>query len=633
MKASAFALLLAAVGLPAAPADEPTDKEKKHVATVAGRLLMAMKPVEGLPWPPDVQVIADRKAVYPNNAYSNWEGDGKSRRPLIRVTVRYLRNLDGDADALAWVLGHELGHIHYKHDHVEVKGPRTAAFSQKREALADEFAAKLMKDARFSLVHGIRKFAHVTRGRARHNAPLNLLMSGHGAWNDRFARVVQHDKVWEALATFDNGVVLLAAQQYQAAERCFERVTRFDPLCHEAWVNLGHARLMQYCDKMRPEDLEALGIGQVVCGAFYRRAKSLEPPVRGKCKKLWNAAIADLTRAVKLTPDSALGQFNLGLAYLVHPADEPGPAGANQRRAEQNLRKARQALARDRSRDPLERVAVQVNLGVVLLRRGMRKDGLAELDKAHTVLARLPGTDGERTALGLAARYNKALALADDPARPAGKRLAEAARLFEEYLREGDPLSAWWPVAYKHYVRLCAALKQKPHDRKTLQERDNRRFRSPREVVLDGGRTRVALAEKTADVLPRLGKHRTIVLDDNLKRYRFQERGIDVLADDRVKVIFLVSDKAPPVVLRPIALGASKGVELRVGLTRKELYARALAGAVDRAPPDSICLETGADEMHEYYGWLGLAARFDGPGDDARVTELVIVPPPPGVAE
>jgi tetratricopeptide (TPR) repeat protein len=626
MKASGSTLLVAlvllAVSVRPCLADEPTMKEKKQVADVAARLLKKMQPVKGenLLWPPDVKAISDeesKKNRWPEDmAFATWVSESGKQRPTVRITGRYLKRMQGDIDVLALTLAHELGHIYHKHAFKSAEGKPELVekvFSQKHELEADAFGAQLMKDAGFSLIHAVRKKASLMRGSALHNAPLTSLTSTHPSWNDRFARVMQNEKVWDALATFDNGVVLLTAEQFLAAERCFKQVADFDPKCHEAWLNLGYARLMQYCDKLSAEDLKDLGIGQVVCGAFYRRAKSLEPPVRGKDARLWRAAEAALRTALTLKNDSALVRFNLGLAYLVHPE------GKDSERASEFLGDAVKDIAGDRSLGTEDRIAFHINLGVALMDGSTRKDGLKQLAQARTLLDKVKGKTSDETPVGLALRYNEALVLADKK---------EAAKRFESYLTDGDPLSAWWSLAYDQYVKLCQDLKQKPRTRKALEDRNNRRFRMLMSLNLDGGKTSVALAERTSDVLPRLGKHKTINVEgETLKRYRFEKYGIEILAGERVIAILLASKKAPPVTVRPASLGAGQGVEVRVGMTRKELHARIPATAYRYQPMQNLH-ETGEDEVHHYFPWLGLGVQFDNDSEDGKITELVIVQVP-----
>ena len=108
----------------------------------------------------------------------------------------------------------------------------------------------------------------------------------------------------------------LLFEQYPLAARCFGQITREMPGCYEAWANLGYTKLMMYCDKLSPEDLQNYDIGYLVTGGFYREAQSLE---RGIDEQLWYDAFGALREAVRLKPDAVLPKATMAIAYLVHP--------------------------------------------------------------------------------------------------------------------------------------------------------------------------------------------------------------------------------------------------------------------------------------------------------------------------
>src|SRR5581483_3994376 len=178
-------------------------------------------------WPPDVTArdSKDEPARLKFNAYATWEKpDGKKVVPLVRVTDLFLKDLvKGDADVLAFFVGHELGHLHHRHVLKRAAGRADltrVVYSQKEELEADAFGADLARKAGFSVVRAALLTSRRLRDLRYHAAPLDALRSTHPAWDDRFARIVQDPRVWEALATFENGVALLAAEHFFAAERC-----------------------------------------------------------------------------------------------------------------------------------------------------------------------------------------------------------------------------------------------------------------------------------------------------------------------------------------------------------------------------------------------------------------------------
>jgi hypothetical protein len=435
---------------------------------------------------------------------------------------------------------------------------------------------------------------------------VSLCLAGH-------ARADAPTGIHRNRAAFSNGVILLATQQFYVAERCFEQVTRSDPSSYHAWLNLGYARLMQYCDKLDTERLKDLAIGQVVCTAFYRRARSLQPSVRGIDRKLWFAAVGALNQALKLKRDSALARLNLGLAYLVHPDER------DTERASEFLGEAIKEIAADRSLTAQERIPFHINLGVALMEGSNRKDGLKQFARARDLLATIKNEDRERTPIGLALRYNEALVLADGAATDKN----QAVRLFEAYLRDCDPRSAWWTCAFDRYAELCKELKREAPSRKKLMNTNLSRFRTTLSLTLNDGKATIALGEQTQDVLDRLGKHTTLkVMGESLKRYRFEEFAIEVLATDRVIAIFLTSKQSPPVILRPRLSGAGKEVKVSVGMSRKRLLAQVPAA---RSAEGGDLLVEDADYLYRYYCPLSLAMRFDSDYPGGNITEIVIV--------
>lgn len=607
-------MFLLGVCVAQAPALEPTEEQKKQVKDVSAKLLAKMKPVDGLLWPPDIQTISDEKAVFADNAYASIrKEEGKKLQPYIRITGKWLQRMQGDPDMLAHTLGHELGHIHHKHTLRQLEDkPQFVqmVFSQSHEFEADAFGAKLMKDAGYSLINAVRRKSVAMQGLTLHNAAIKQLLYSHPAWDDRFGRVVQHPGVWEAMATFNIGVALLSAEQHFAAERCFEQVTRFDPHCHEAWLNRGYAQLMQYCDNLSTEELKSFGVGQVLCGAFYERAKSLQPPIRGKDGKLWKSAITSLNAARKLK-DSPQVRFNLGLAYLLHPD------GKDVKAAQEHWQ---EALVKKRDLDPLDRVAIRVNLGVALLEGSTREDGRKQLAAAREELQDLPRRRSTQE-VALAIRFNEAMDLATTDAK------GKAADALEAYLKDGNELSAWWAIAFGRYTEICKDLQRKPATPKTLQSERNG-LRPQLSVTLRDGKTTVTLGEKQAEVLKRLGKPSTTskILGESLQRYRFAEQGIDVLATDRVVAILLTAKQSPALQLKPRGPGVEKkDIAIRVGMSLSDLQTRVPAA---RAPEGLFLLETGAANVYSYSRELGVAIRSDGAEDNPVVTEIVVVQAP-----
>jgi tetratricopeptide (TPR) repeat protein len=345
----------------------------------------------------------------------------------------------------------------------------------------------------------------------------------------------------------------------------------------------------------------------VLCGGFYRRAGTIDG-TRGINEKLWFKAVAALNEALRLKPDLSLARANLGVAYLLHPE------GTNSEKAEEYLQTAAEAVLEDRTLDPLSRATTLVNFAVAQLARGSNKDAMKFLARAAEVSKELKGA--ETTALAGALRYNTALALADSAK---SEEKAQALTLMEQYLDGDDSRNSyWWPVGYERYKELCKALGREPKGREAFASRREPVLRMQATVTLKGGLT-VSLAEDIEPVLKRLGKHTVAELADAaLKRYRFEEHGIEVLASDRVIAIVLSLPTSPALKVRPRGI-PGKEVEIRVGMTGKELLEK-MPGAMDFVFREL----TFPREEYYYYRHLGLAVNFDRfPG--GKITELILV--------
>jgi tetratricopeptide (TPR) repeat protein len=620
-------LLVFAALASTAAAKPPTEEQEKMVRDVFKKLTDKMERVPGFDvWPPEIDPYDDDKVPASErfNAFASTLRRGAQVVPIVRISEEYLSAIvRGDRDVLANILGHELGHI--KHKHVVKLNPGKTdvtylANVRTQEYEADSFGGDLAKKAGFSVLRAsilqfLRDKEHGEALEKRypgwryHGTPLDRVARSHPAWSDRFARINQDPRVWEALAEFENGTALLAAEQFFSALKCFEKVLAFDPNCCEAHVNRGYAYLMLYCDGFTAKDLKDYGVGHFVCGAFYRRAKSLEPPVRGADRKLWDTAVDALQEALKRKPGLPMARATLGLAYLVHPDGKEAP------KAVEELSAAQEALKDDPTITDFERAVVRINLGVAQMAAG--KKGSEQFDAAMALVRKLYGE--ESGALFEAIRYNQALALAD-----AG-RVEDAVKAFDAYLRGSDSYPTWWSLAYDRYAELCKQLGQSPADRETLLNKDKALLRRPVSVTFADGKT-VTIAEKIGDVLKNLGEHDELALaDTRLKRYRFKGYPVEVLATDRVVAIVLNSKASPPVILQPRGAGSGKPVELRVGMSRARVL-ETLPGA--RSVDVLDLVDTDRSMRYGYYRRLGLGIRYSEDYPNGDITELVLVEVP-----
>ena len=133
------------------------------------------------------------------------------------------------------------------------------------------------------------------------------------------------------------------------------------------------------------------------------------------------------------------------------------------------------------------------------------------------------------------------------------------------------------------------------------------------------GKEAISLAEPADLVVNRLGKDEgeafPLYPDSKIVRWRFPERGIDLLAKDKILVIFLTSAKAPPVMLQQRGVGSDKS-ELKVGMS--EEAAKYLLKGEHTDHMQRFIADTSVG--YHFYPELGIAIRYD----QKRVAEIAV---------
>lgn len=604
---SALLMLLFFMFCRSAAGAEPPSREQALLDRVASRLLAVCDPVAGWEWPPEVRTTGEGI-----NAYAALIRKEGKLHPVIRLTPDLLRKVIQDnPDRLALVLSHELGHVLNKHLNPREPGSQTPfvknVFSRNEEFEADRTGVELLVKAGFSIASGKRAILRM-RELGLDYSSFEGLGTDHPSWDDRLRRIDRDQAgVWKSMSAFRNGVVFLATEQHGPAERCFEQVTRDFPSCYEAWVNLGFACLMQYCDKLDTEDLRDYNLGPLLTGGFYQRAESI--PVRGRDAKLWWKAAGALREGLRLKEDLTLAKADLGLAYLVHPD------GKDVGEAARWLKEAADAAPSDRTLDPAAHAGLLVNLGVASLSAGKTETGLHQLsegEKLGRALLAQSRERGENTTLGTAVLYHRALTLAarkDDASR------GQALDLLTQYLQKASPLSLWWPLAYERYADLARALRKAPRERDAFKKTHPGPLRLVTGVQLKSGKE-VTLGEDLEDVVKELGKGKEIVVTPgtNMRRLCYEAEGVELLVTDTVLAVCLVGPQAPVLPLRGKGIPAEKAAELRVGMTSKEV--EAVLGDDAR-----VCELTTPETYYRYFRDQGLAIRLV----QSKVVEVVVV--------
>lgn len=584
----------------AAAADETLAKQ------VFARLLATAPAPQGMEWPPELDIV-DKDDI---NAYAAIRKEEKGPRTLVVCYSGLLKRVaEGDADRVAYVLGHELAH--HLLGHTQIRAGETeflrATFTRAQELAADRKGMELALRANYSYKGGLAAIRRMMDLGLNYSS-FEGLSADHPSWFDRIAQLDKEQAgLWRSMSSFDNGVYFLLAQNYPLAERAFRQVTREFPSSYEAWADLGYAQLMQYADGLDAGDLRRFDVGQIVAGGFYRRPKSLEGKVRGINEELWAEAVRSLREALKLKGDLSLAKASLGIAYLVRPA------GKDAAQAVALLEEAVKLAENDNAADPVSRLATELNLAVAY-------DAAGNGEKAGAALGRVETAMKERETRSLrgaaavadALAYNRALLLARSPD---GQRQKLAIRELERYLKQTGPSVAWWQLAYQRYAGLCrqsgtAAVAETA----LLSQPGAARLRPVAGLQMGGAQ--VVLGENVAEARAALGAPASsapAVRNGNLTKLEYPERGVKLLAGDEVLAIILTGEHAPALPVREMGLG-SKSIELKVGMTVARLDE--LMGEADY----DFRQLTDPEENYRFYSDLGVAVLVK----NGMVAELVI---------
>lgn len=536
------------------------------------------------------------------------------QRPVtIRVTRGLLEQIDRDPHLLAFILGHELGHVVVGHR----SGPTplvSAGLNRAHESAADSVGMLLAVGANYSHRKAVRGILRLAR-----SGPFQRLASSHPSWSDRaaFLNTFRGDdaqsQLWRSMGSFLDGVHFLRIEQYPLAERAFEAVTEEFPGSYEGWANLGYARLMQYLDGLREEDIQRFGIGQLVMGAFHRRAGTLEARVRGIDADLWSSAVDALHEARRLAEEAdastTLIRCNLGVAFLVHPSGEKRVD-----RATDHLETAARRAGEDSTLHPAARAAVVLNAGVAQALAGRLDEARQAFRRARTLAG-----DRSRSAVSHALVFNQAYLM--DPSREEASRLAPA---LEDYLSSVSPSSSWWEIAYGSYVGLANRVGLTPKSRGELRGKATAGAGFRPVLRVASGDFDVALGEPIDDVASRLGPHRrdTVVAGTDIVRLHYPDRGLSVLGTEAVLAMVMESD-ATPVNLRAKGPGGDTA-ELRVGMPAEDLRER-LGAYVYETNYDYRSV-ADPDRRYRYYPELGLGFDLSR----GSVGEIVVARIPAG---
>ena len=537
-----------------------TPEDERFVKEVVTQ--MAKGAPQNMPWPPIVRVTSS--PIFQACALTVSGSDGEKHSYVIVYTGLLRDVIQGKPDRLAFILGHEFGHIALGHTQKDYSAETPFvqnAFTRDQELAADQYGMNWALKVGFSYDESLRAFIVMRQG--GDYSSFEALGVDHPSLSDRIAALDRNQAVlWRAMSAFSSGVYFLQTEQYALAENCFRSVTKQFPQSYEAWANLGYAQLMEYADALDQSDLRRFGIGQILVGGFYRRPSSLEAQVRGINEQLWWDAVGDLKESIRRKPDLAATYANLGIAYLIQPS------GTNPGAAQKYLEQAYQLAAKDTSLDAMSRVTLIINLAVAAAagRDYPRFDELIEqaVSALKVVPREEPGASTLRASQAI--EYNRAVRLA---ASTQSSEQRQALTQIEGYLRSSSPDSAWWDLGYDLYSQVCTKLGVQPKTRESFTSTVTPRFRPAVSLHLSKGEVRLGELVREVQALLGRGEVSPAIPNTNLILIQFPTEGIELIANDTVLAIILTTPQHP-VPVREEGLGTTP-TDLRVGMQMSDI--------------------------------------------------------------
>lgn len=236
------AVLALSLGMSTASA-EVTDKHREVVQETFDRLIAAVdKPERWDVWPPTLEVV-DSPEIQAT-AFPSQTAEGYT--PHVEVYVGLVETIaEFDPDVLAFVVGHEIGHLIYFHSKERQErnekfgsvkiSTALAAAQWDQELEADFYGMQLALKAGFSH-RGIRRALLGMSQKASDYCAFEGLQATHPSWDLRASFLQQDDvqrELWRSMVAFKNGVLFLETENYVHAEFCFRQVTDEFPDCYE----------------------------------------------------------------------------------------------------------------------------------------------------------------------------------------------------------------------------------------------------------------------------------------------------------------------------------------------------------------------------------------------------------------
>ncbi|MCX7737362.1 MAG: M48 family metalloprotease [Candidatus Kapabacteria bacterium] len=587
--------------------------KESQIKEVFDKIYYKVKSELKLPYKITFEYIEDEKI----NAYAcpneKKEGDFK-----VIITSGLMENIVKDnIDGLALIIGHEIAHITQNHLEPYTKKVtqyKDMIFTRENEYEADTIGLKYALRAGFSATKGLNLIHNFIKLNLNYSS-FEGLSSDHPSWSERLEYLEKEkSKLWRSMAAFENGVYFLEIEHYIPAEFCFRAVVREFPDCYEAFANLGYTLLMQYCDALDVNNLKKYNLGMIITGAFFKRPMSLTASVRGINEELWWDAVGQLKEALRLKPDLAIVNANLGLAYLLHPS------GKDLKNSTRYFENALKLIEEDTTIDNISKSIIYINAGVSNLADGDVESCMKKFDYAEQLsslyYARYPiNTRNNDNYISACLNYNRAFLMSNE-LKP---DLNKIKKLLESFLLNSNKTSIWWEIGRERYNKLCKELQVKP-SQKIEKRRDF--FFKPVVGLNIRNVGYVGLSDRRDIFLDKFKKNTlmstTIASGTNLELLSSEEYGLEFLVSEMILSIFLKKETSPQVTLETSGLTGKK-FNIYVGMSINE-FEKVIDVEKDNFRFDKI-LSNSTD--YRYYYNLGLAVRLNK--KENKVSEIVII--------
>jgi hypothetical protein len=530
------------------------------------------------------------------NADSYVSQNGKSGYKIILSKGFLDEIVKGDKSRLAFVIAHEYAHLFFENNNKKAKTDFLYnQISRENEFAADTMAMKLILQAGYSYKAALEVFK-IWRS---FNNFSSIESTGelHPSWTERLTKIYpEKNNLLRSMDAFEKGVYFLSIDSYIYAENYFQKVTEEFPDCFEAFSNLGYSYLMDYISKLSKDDIRNFGIVSFVAGAFYRSPESLHAQIRAKDSDKWLDAYFNLRKASELNNQSAITYSNLGLLSLLHSSGKPDYTNARR-----YFSIAVELAEKDSLLDNLSRVSIYINAGLSLPVDSLnqQEENIIQAEKYLFAFASSNNTTGNNYKNILT--LNQAYLFSRQ-----SKNFKKSIDLFEQYLKNESQSSPIWIIAKDYYLDLCKKNNINPVDlSKTKKTSD---FIKVSSVTIDSIYS-IEIGKDISEMKDSLKKYNfvesSIIEGTTLVKWKSQSAGIEIIASEIIRSIFLFSSKAPKLLLEKKYQKTGTN-SIQIGMSRKDLN-KILAKDENFIP--TFCF-TSPNNNFIYYPELGLAFKF-----------------------